>query len=259
MAIQSHPLALFSLANHHALVTGGNSGLGAAMAQALALAGADVTLVARRTEKLTEVANSIQTATQHTVRIDTLSADLATETGLDACIKQLPDTVDILVNAAGINMRMPMTDIKHKDWQIQVNLNLTTPFFLSQACAQRMKQKRWGRIINIASLQSFRAFANSASYGASKGGIVQLTRALARELGEYAITCNAIGPGFFPTELTAPVFADEQKARANAEQTCLGRNGELDDIHGLTVFLASEAASYITGQTIMLDGGFSAK
>jgi gluconate 5-dehydrogenase len=114
-------------------------------------------------------------------------------------------------------------------------------------------------VINLASLQSQRAFANSAPYGAGKGGIVQLTRAMAEAWSRHGITCNAIGPGFFPTPLTAPVFADAPRAAALAAQTAIGRNGELTDLHGATVFLASEASAYITGQLLYVDGGFTAK
>jgi gluconate 5-dehydrogenase len=137
-------------------------------------------------------------------------------------------------------------------------LLLGAPFFLTQALAPAMKSRGWGRILNVASLQSFRAFANSAPYGAAKGGIVQLTRAIAQAWSPHGITCNAIGPGFFPTALTAPVFANAEAASRNAAQTFIGRNGELNDLHGTTVFLASDASAYITGQTIMIDGGFSA-
>ena len=116
----------------------------------------------------------------------------------------------------------------------------------------------WGRIINIASLQSTRAFANSAPYGAGKGGVVQLTRAIAQAWSGKGVTCNAIGPGFFPTELTAPVFADAALAAHHAARTAIGRNGELADLHGATIFLASPASDYITGQTLMVDGGYTA-
>ena len=122
-----------------------------------------------------------------------------------------------------------------------------------------MKSRGWGRIINIASLQSWRAFANSAPYGAGKGGVVQLTRAIAQEWSPHGITCNAIGPGFFPTALTAAVFDNAELAARNAAQTCIGRNGELTDLYGATVFLASQASAYITGQTLMVDGGFTAR
>jgi len=130
---------------------------------------------------------------------------------------------------------------------------------LTQALAPGMAERRWGRIINIASLQSYRAFANSAPYGAGKGGVVQLTRATAQAWSAQGITCNAIGPGFFPTALTAPVFADEAMAAYHAERTCMGRNGTLEDLYGTTVFLASEASAYVTGQTLMVDGGYTAR
>lgn len=122
-----------------------------------------------------------------------------------------------------------------------------------------MKNNGWGRIINIASLQSYRAFAHSAPYGAAKGGVVQLTRAIAQEWSPHGITCNAIGPGFFPTPLTASVFGDTSLSQQHAAQTCIGRNGQLEDLHGVAVFLASQASSYITGQVIMVDGGYTAK
>jgi len=122
-----------------------------------------------------------------------------------------------------------------------------------------MKARGWGRIINLASLQSLRAFADGAPYGAAKGGVVQLTRAIAQAWSPHGITCNAIGPGFFPTPLTAAVFNDPQRAAANAAQTAIGRNGSLDDLYGATVFLASGASAYVTGQTLYVDGGFTAK
>ena len=167
--------------------------------------------------------------------------------------------VDILVNAAGVNLRQPFAQVTPQSWLTQIHLHLSAPFFLTQALAPAMAERGWGRIINIASLQSQRAFANSAPYGAGKGGIVQLTRAIAVEWGPKGITCNAIGPGFFPTALTAPVFADGELAARHAAQTCLGRNGQLADVDGLTVFLASNASAYVTGQTVMLDGGYTAK
>jgi NAD(P)-dependent dehydrogenase (short-subunit alcohol dehydrogenase family) len=138
-------------------------------------------------------------------------------------------------------------------------LHLRAPFLLTQALASMMAKKGYGRIINLASLQSTRAFANSAPYGAGKGGIVQLTRAIAEEWSRHGVTCNAIAPGFFPTPLTAPVFSDPERAAKNAAQTAIGRNGELADLHGATVFLASPASAYITGQTLAVDGGFTAK
>ena len=122
-----------------------------------------------------------------------------------------------------------------------------------------MKEKGWGRIINFASLQSFRAFSGGIAYGASKGGVAQMTRAMAEAWSAHGITANAIGPGFFRTELTAAVFNDPARAARNAAQTCIGRNGEPEDIDGPILFLASEASAYVTGQVLMVDGGFTAK
>ena len=253
--MQTGVAALFDLRGKRALVTGGNSGIGAAMARALGLAGARVVLVARRKAELQAAAQQLRA---EGIEADTLSADLADVAALRAAA-QSAGTIDILVNAAGINLRQPFSEVTPEAWQTQLALHLGAPFFLTQALAPGMAARGWGRIVNIASLQSWRAFPNSAPYGAGKGGIVQLTRAIAQEWGGKGITCNAIGPGFFPTALTAPVFADPALADKHAAQTCIGRNGELADLHGVTVFLASNASNYITGQTLMVDGGYTAK
>ena len=250
--------SLFDLAGRRALVTGGSSGLGEAMAEALGLAGAQVTLMARRANLLAESADRLQAKG---IRVQTVACDLATPEAAQAGAKAAMALghLDILVNAAGVNLREPFTEVSPASWLTQIHLHLSAPFFLTQVLAPAMKRQGWGRIINMASLQSHRAFANSAPYGAGKGGIVQLTRAIAQEWGAHGITCNAIGPGFFPTALTAPVFSDPALAERHAAQTCMGRNGRLQDVHGLTVFLASDASAYVTGQTIMLDGGYTAK
>jgi NAD(P)-dependent dehydrogenase (short-subunit alcohol dehydrogenase family) len=247
--------SLFDLGGKRALVTGGNSGIGAAMARALGLAGARLVLVARRDAELNAVAQQLRS---EGVEAEGLVADLADIEALRAAARRAGD-VDILVNAAGVNLRQPFGEVTPEAWQAQLALHLGAPFFLAQALAPGMAARGWGRIVNIASLQSHRAFADSAPYGAGKGGIVQLTRAIAQEWGARGITCNAIGPGFFPTALTAPVFADPALADKHAAQTCIGRNGRLDDLYGATVFLASPASAYVTGQTLMVDGGYTAK
>jgi gluconate 5-dehydrogenase len=251
--------SLFDLSGRRALVTGGNSGIGEAMARALGLAGARVLLLARRAPELQEAVRRLNEAD---IEADWLAADLTDIAALRACAAEAERRlggVDILVNAAGVNLRQAFADVTPEAWHLQIGLHLTAPFFLTQALAPGMKARGWGRIINIASLQSFRAFADSTPYGAAKGGVVQLTRAIAQEWSAHGITCNAIGPGFFPTALTAPVFGDPQRAAQNAAQTAIGRNGALEDLHGITVFLAGDASAYVTGQTVMVDGGFSAK
>ena len=191
-----------------------------------------------------------------------IAVDLADREALAAaCIEAatLFGAPDILVNCSGINVRKPFVENTEADWDATLAINLTAPFLLTRALAPAMKAMGWGRIINIASLQSERAFANSAPYGASKGGVMQLTRATAEYWSAFGITCNAIAPGFFDTPLTAPVFNDAAKAQKNADATMIGRNGDVKDLYGTAIFLASNAGAYITGQTIFVDGGFSAK
>ena len=228
------------------------------MARALGLAGARVTLVARRSEPLAAAVKGLQAD-----GIDAAceSCDLTDVAALKAVAANAAARapVDVLINAAGVNLREPFLQVSAQSWDEQLAIHLKAPFFLTQALAPAMAARKWGRIINIASLQSERAFANSAPYGAGKGGILQLTRAIAQEWSPRGITCNAIGPGFFPTGLTAPVFNNPELAARNAAQTAIGRNGQLEDLYGVTIFLASDASSYITGQTLYVDGGFSAK
>lgn len=248
----------FSLQGRHAVVTGGNSGIGEAMALALGLAGARVLLVARRESELQAAATRLRA---RGIDGDTLALDLGHIDTLPAAgqaIARLCPQADILVNAAGVNLRQPFDAVTPEAFQLQLTLHLSAPFFLTQALAPAMAERGYGRVLNIASLQSTRAFANSAPYGAGKGGIVQLTRAIAQAWSGRGITCNAIGPGFFPTALTQPVFDDPALAAHHAARTAIGRNGRLDDLHGATVFLASPAAAYITGQTLMVDGGYTA-
>ncbi len=255
MNIQS----LFNLKGRCALITGASSGLGAAMARALGLAGAQVVLVARGEAGLKAMVCRLKSdgIVAHYATSD--MADLAGIHAFSAGVTQRFGDIDIIVNAAGVNLRQPFMDVDYSSWQRQLNLHVGAPFFLTQSFAPGMKRRAWGRIINIASLQSYRAFDNSAPYGAGKGAVVQLTRAIAQEWSSHGINCNAIGPGYFRTPLTEAVLSDPEQAAVHAAKTCIGRNGNLDDIYGLTVFLASDASAYITGQTIMLDGGYTSR
>lgn len=249
---------LFGLKGKTVLVTGGSSGLGEGIALALGLAGAEIAIAARREAPLTEAVGRLS---QKGIKASSFMADLSVleeSTELSKQVLAKLGKVDILVNAAGINLREPFGDVTPQSWQEQLNVQLAAPFFMTQALAPQMKERQWGRVINIASLQSYRAFANSAPYGAAKGGILQLTRAIAQEWSKFGITCNAIGPGYFPTALTAPVFSNPALVKLHAERTAIGRNGEIQDLNGVAIFLASEASAYITGQTIMVDGGYTA-
>jgi gluconate 5-dehydrogenase len=255
MAFRLGPL--FDLTGRTALVTGGNSGIGLAMARALGLAGADLVLVARRAA---ELAQARATLGQEDIAATTIAADLAdAEAAQTVFVGTAGRPIDILVNAAGINLRQPFREVTAAAFDLHMALHLRAPFLLAQAFAPGMAERGFGRIINVASLQSWRAFPDSAPYGAAKGGVLQLTRAIAEEWSRHGVTCNAIAPGFFPTPLTAAVFGDPDRASRNATQTAVGRNGELDDLVGATVFLASEASAYVTGQTLAVDGGFTAK
>lgn len=249
----------FNLGGQVALVTGGSSGLGRAMALALAGAGARVVVAARRREALEE---SVTTIEAQGGQAAALVADLADPAALDEAARRAAEpfgAVTVLVNAAGVNLRQPIEEVDLAAWQLTLQLHLGTPFFLARALAPGMREAGYGRIINLASLQSQRAFPDSAPYGAGKGGIVQLTRAMAEAWSRHGINTNAIAPGFFPTELTAPVFDDPASAEALAGRTAIGRNGTMADIAGPTVFLASPASGYVTGQTLYVDGGFTAK
>ncbi|MBI2753033.1 MAG: SDR family oxidoreductase [Betaproteobacteria bacterium] len=249
---------LFRLDGRVACVTGASSGIGKAIALALAESGASIVLVARRSAELEKTRRDIESGGS---RAACLACDLADRGALAKCAHDASahfGAPDILVSAAGVNIRKPLLEITEADWDATIRLNLEAPFFLAQRLAPAMIAKGWGRIINIASLQSVRAFGNSGPYGASKGGVLQLTRAQAEAWSRYGVNANAIAPGFFATPLTAPVASDPVRWQQMAERTFIGRNGELADLRGAAVFLASRASDYVTGQTLFVDGGFSA-
>lgn len=248
--------ALFDLTGRVACVTGASSGLGQRAADALTDAGARVVGLARRADALEDWAE--RTGAPAAV----VAADLSDRSALIDIAKRVAEPFgapDIIVHAAGINTREAGDDVTDAGWDMTMNLNLAAPFFLTQALVPAMKKKGWGRVVNFASLQTYRAFPGGVSYGASKAGIGQLTRAMAEAWSRFGINANAIGPGFFPTELTGPVFADPDRAARNAAQTCIGRNGRLEDIDGPLLFLCSNASSFVTGQVLMVDGGYTAK
>lgn len=248
--------SLFDLTGRIACVTGASSGLGRSAANLLARSGVKVVGVARRGAQLREWQAEADGETAIVV------ADLADRSALSQIAAEVARPFggpDVLINAAGINTRQHADEVTPEGWDITIGLNLTAPFFLAQAMVPAMAAKSWGRILNFASLQSQRAFLDGISYGASKGGILQLTRAMAEAWSSRGIMVNAVAPGFFRTELTAGVFADPERARRNAGQTCIGRNGEPSDLDGPIQFFCSDASNYVTGQTLFVDGGFTAK
>lgn len=250
------PRDIFDLTGRVACVTGASSGLGRRAAVVLAAAGAHVVGVARRAEALDSLTHEIGAHAAAVV------ADVADRDAIPELAKAISapfGSPDILIHAAGINTRQTADDVTPEGWDQTLALNISAPFFLSQALVPAMKAKGWGRIVNFASLQTMRAFPGGIAYGTTKAGIAQLTRAMAEAWSSHGITANAIGPGFFPTELTNAVFSDPDRAQRNAAQTCIGRNGRLEDMDGPVLFLCSDASGYVTGQTLMVDGGFTAK
>ena len=254
---------LFDISGHVALVTGGSSGIGRAIAFCLAEAGASVVHAALEQEE-----DALKDAVKDVEKIGGKAAYLTCDVSDPDELANMAEksasffgAPDILVNAAGVNFRQSWEDINDATWNKQIDINLKAPFFLARHLIPGMQKKGWGKIINIASLQSERAFPNSVPYGASKGGIMQLTRAMAEAWSgnQSGITCNAIGPGFFKTGLTSVLYDQKDVIDALARKTIIGRNGELDDLKGVAIFLASPASDYITGQTIYLDGGWTAK
>lgn len=250
---------LFDLAGEVALVTGASSGIGRRIALALAAAGASVIALGRRQAELERTAGEIGTADG---RAAVLIADLAETAAIDgiACRAAEPfGPPSILFNAAGVNLREPPEKVTAESWASTLAVNLTAPFFLARALVPAMVRRGWGRVVNLGSLQTVRAFPGGMAYGASKAGLGQLTRAMAEAWSRHGIGCNAISPGFFPTELTRPVFEDPAENFRILTQTAIGRWGRLEDLDGTVVFLASRASDYVTGQVIFVDGGFSAK
>ena len=248
---------LFSLAGRVALVTGGSSGIGQGMATALALAGAQVVLLARGEPALRAAAGAIRSAGGQAawVRAD-LADRAATLAGAEQTAAPFGEP-DIIVNAAGINLRPPLTELTTGQWDETMAVNLTAPFLLGQRFGPAMARRGWGRIINVASQQALRAFGNSGGYGASKAGLTGLTRSQSEAWAARGVCCNAVSPGFVITPLTREAASDPARSAALAARTMIGRNGEAEDFEGIAVFLASRASDYVTGQLICVDGGFS--
>ena len=248
---------LFSLDGRVAVVTGGSSGIGAEMARALGMAGARVVLVARDKERLRIAAKGLG-GPQAVAWVSADLADRAEVARAAAGAAAAFGPPDILVNCAGVNLRPPLAELTTADWDLTMAVNLTAPFLLGQRFGPEMAARGWGRIVNVTSQQAQRAFANSGAYGASKGGLASLTRSQSEAWAASGVCCNSVCPGFVATRLNAHVASDPSRRAAMAARTMVGRNGQPADFAGVAVFLASRASDYVTGQTLYVDGGFSA-
>lgn len=249
---------IFDLTGKVAIVAGGSGGLGKGMATGLADAGATVIIAGRSKEKLDSAVAEIKATTGGNVT--GMILDITSVKASADFVAEVADRfghIDILVNSAGINIRRPALEFKEEDWDKVCDAQLKYVFFMTQAVANHMVDKGIkGRIINIGSLSSMIGLKNMVAYCASKGAIVQVTKALANEWAQYGITVNAICPGYFMTELTKPLLSDPEVMRKYCEKIPMGRTGLPDDLASTVVYLASEASGYVTGQELYVDGGW---
>ncbi|SDI34463.1 SDR family NAD(P)-dependent oxidoreductase [Nonomuraea jiangxiensis] len=243
---------LFSLEGRRALVTGGSSGIGYAMAEAIGRAGAEVVLVARTESRLEAAAGRLR---GHGVTASWISADLGDRADVQRVCAAAGD-IDILVNDAGNNIRKPMADLTPDDYERTVAVNFTAPYLFGQHFGPKMAGRGWGRIINVGSQQSVSAFGDSGIYGAAKAGLAGLTRSQAEAWSAGGVCVNTIIPGFVLTPLTAPAQAIPGRVEALAARHMVKRNGVPEDFAGAAVFLAGDASAFVTGQMLFVDGGF---
>lgn len=257
MSDDSRNGALFDLSGRVAIVTGTSRGLGQLFARALAKAGADLVLTSRKRASLSEFESEIKALGRRAISLD---LDVRNQESIDRMVSAAADAfghLDILLNNAGCNVRKPALDVTWDDWNLVLDTNLRGSFFVAQAVARRMIPQRYGRIINIGSVTSVAGFAGLGPYGASRGGIRQLTMSLADDWGPHGITVNCLAPGWFRTEQNKILYEDKEWVEYLCDRIPLKRPGKPDDLDGAVVFLASESSRYITGQTLLVDGGIS--
>ncbi|MFF3166983.1 SDR family NAD(P)-dependent oxidoreductase [Streptomyces sp. NPDC003273] len=257
MGSRAYLTELFSLDGLVAVVTGGSSGIGRAVAAALARAGASTVVVARGEARL---AATVDELTAHGCRAAWVGADLGTRDGVRAAAEEAARVFgepDILVNSAGVNLRPPMGELGEDVWDATMAVNLEAPYLLGQRFGPGMAERGFGRIIHVTSQQAHRAFVQSGAYGVSKGALESLARSQAEAWSPYGVTCNTLVPGFVMTPLNARLSADPERVAALAARTMTGRNGLAEDFAGAAVFLASRASAYVTGQSLFVDGGLS--
>ncbi|MGB6745563.1 MAG: glucose 1-dehydrogenase [Terracidiphilus sp.] len=248
---------LFDLTGQVAIVTGTSRGLGQYLATALAKAGADLVITSRNRETLAPFEAEITSLGR---RVLSLELDVRSQESIEKMAADAEDAfgqVHILVNNAGCNIRKPALDVTWADWNQILDTNLRGTFFVAQAVARRMIAKSYGRIVNIGSVTSVFGYAGLAPYGASRGGVRQLTMSLADDWGKHGVTVNCLAPGWFRTEQNKVLYEDEAWVEYLVERIPMKRPGQPHDLDGAVVFLASEASRYVTGQTLLVDGGIS--
>ena len=257
MSENSPDHGLFDLTGRVAIVTGTSRGLGQIFATALARAGADLVLTSRKRDSLASFENQIRTLGRRAISFDLDVRDHDSIERMVAAADQAFGHLDILVNNAGCNIRKPALDVTWDDWNQILDTNLRGSFFMAQAVARRMISRHYGRLINIGSVTSVAGYAGLAPYGASRGGIRQLTMSLADDWGKHGITVNCLAPGWFRTEQNKVLYEDKEWVDYLSDRIPLKRPGLPDDLESAVVFLAAESSRYVTGQTLLVDGGIS--
>jgi gluconate 5-dehydrogenase len=247
----------FDLTGRVALVTGASRGLGQMLGRALARAGADLVVTARRKEDTDEFVKEVEGLGRRAVGLSLDVRDLPSIRRMAADAEKAFGQIDVLVNNAGCNLRKPSVDVTWDDWNMVLDTNLRGTFFVAQAVARRMLPRKRGRIVNIGSVTSVFGSAGIAPYCASRGGVKQLTMALADEWGAHGITVNCLAPGWFRTEQNKVLWENARWVEYIHDRIPLHRTGQAHDLDGAVVFLASDASAYVTGQTLLVDGGIS--